>query len=278
MSGTAAARYVMGHNDRERRRLMLQASLINPITEQLFRRAGIGPGTRVLDVGCGVGDVALISARLGADVTGVDIDESALGMAGERAQAEGLANVRFLASDVHTLDLPHTFDAITGRHILIHVPDPLGFLQVARRFLKPGAMAVFQEYDFSVIHPAYPEAPVRESVFRIFDAFFRRFDRHSVGTRLYRILTDAGFTQIDCRAEYPLSGDPDSGYHELCVESLRSVLPRLEALDIVKASELDIDTLEERMLAESRANGSVWPLPAMVGAFGFWRPSGAPPH
>ena len=59
-----ATSYVMGHDDRERRRLLLQASILNPLTEELFHRAGITSGMRVLDIGCGVGDVSLIAARL----------------------------------------------------------------------------------------------------------------------------------------------------------------------------------------------------------------------
>jgi hypothetical protein len=74
MSETAVARYVMEHSDRERRRLMLQPSVLNPITEQLFRRAGLGPGMRGSIIGSGVGDVAPISAKLGAHVTAVDLD------------------------------------------------------------------------------------------------------------------------------------------------------------------------------------------------------------
>ena len=76
-----AAAYVMGHNDRERRRLILQASLLNPFTEQLFRRAGISSGMNVLDLGCGVGDVSILAARLVGpygSVTSVDFDNAAL--------------------------------------------------------------------------------------------------------------------------------------------------------------------------------------------------------
>ena len=71
--------YVMGHDHRERRRLLLQASILNPLTEHLSRRAGLSSGMQVLDIGCGVGDVALLAARLvGRDgrVTAVDIDPS----------------------------------------------------------------------------------------------------------------------------------------------------------------------------------------------------------
>ena len=76
-----AAAYVMGHNDRERRRLILQASLLNPFTQQLFGRAGISSGMNVLDLGCGVGDVSILAARLVGpygSVTSVDFDNAAL--------------------------------------------------------------------------------------------------------------------------------------------------------------------------------------------------------
>ena len=78
----------MGHDDRERRRLALQASIQNPITEQLLRRAGVASGMRVLDLGCGVGEVSIIAARLvgrRGQVTAVDIDDPALMIARQKA-------------------------------------------------------------------------------------------------------------------------------------------------------------------------------------------------
>ena len=56
--------YVMGHSDRERRRLALQAAVLNPLTDSFLRRAGISAGMRILDLGCGIGEVSLIAARL----------------------------------------------------------------------------------------------------------------------------------------------------------------------------------------------------------------------
>ncbi len=56
--------YIMGHSAEERERLIQQAGLFGPITERFLRSAGIGPGMRVLDVGCGVGDVSLLCADL----------------------------------------------------------------------------------------------------------------------------------------------------------------------------------------------------------------------
>jgi cyclopropane fatty-acyl-phospholipid synthase-like methyltransferase len=52
--------YVMGHTDHERRRLSLQASIINPLTDHFLRSAGISAGMHVLELGCGIGEVRLI--------------------------------------------------------------------------------------------------------------------------------------------------------------------------------------------------------------------------
>jgi SAM-dependent methyltransferase len=265
MSETAAARYVMGHNDRERRRLMLQASVLNPLTEQLFRRAGIGPGMRVLDIGSGVGDVAMISARLGASVTAVDPE--ALTIARERAYGEGLNDIAFVTSDVHSLDLPQSFDAITGRHILIHVPDPAELLRDGQRFLKPGGVAVFQEYDFSVVHPSYPACPLRDETMRIFREFFARVGKPHMGSPLFGIFTDAGFSAPQCRVEYPMFSWEDGVGYEIFAEAVRSILARAEALGVVRAAEVDIDTLEQRLREEGMTNKSACPMPAMVGGF-----------
>ena len=56
--------YALGSTDAEHERLILQAARLAPLTERLFREAGIGPGQRVLDLGSGVGDVAMLVARL----------------------------------------------------------------------------------------------------------------------------------------------------------------------------------------------------------------------
>ena len=78
--------YVVG--DGERERLQDQATLLNPFTRYLFEDAGIGPGMRVLDVGSGMGDVALLAAEMvgptGA-VAGVDKNHDVLVAARQRA-------------------------------------------------------------------------------------------------------------------------------------------------------------------------------------------------
>src|SRR5215468_11553297 len=93
------ASYIMGHDDRERRRLALQASILNPFSEQLLRRAGISIGMHVLDLGCGIGELSLMAARLvgrHGTVTAIDIDQPALATAAHRAREQALGNLEFV--------------------------------------------------------------------------------------------------------------------------------------------------------------------------------------
>src|SRR5262249_10511067 len=160
--------------DRERRRLAVQASILQPFTEQLFRRAGIATGMHVLDVGCGVGDVSLLAARLigrTGSVTSIDIDPAALQTLRDRAAAEGLRSVACVEADVNSLQPGRRFDAVVGRHILIHTKDPLSVLRDCRELLHPRGIAAFQEYDFQLLTPSYPASPVRAGVCTVISAF-----------------------------------------------------------------------------------------------------------
>jgi cyclopropane fatty-acyl-phospholipid synthase-like methyltransferase len=56
--------YILEHSERAIRRLMLQAGILRPITERVLRGARIGRGMRVLDRGCGAGDVSMLAAEL----------------------------------------------------------------------------------------------------------------------------------------------------------------------------------------------------------------------
>ena len=70
--------YAMGSNDRERQRLMLQGEILRGPLEAVFRSVGIDSGMRFLDIGCGVGDVAMLAAELvGSSGSVVALDRDA---------------------------------------------------------------------------------------------------------------------------------------------------------------------------------------------------------
>lgn len=93
-------------------------------------------GTRVLDIGCGVGRWSRLLAARGADVTGVDISPTMIEEARRRARSEGVADrCRFHVRDIAALDIPGEFDLVLGVTVLQHVLDP-GALRAALRALS----------------------------------------------------------------------------------------------------------------------------------------------
>jgi len=265
------AHYVMGHDDRERRRLALQASILNPLTEQLLRRAGISTGMHVLDLGCGIGELSLMVARLvgrHGTVAAIDIDQIALATTTARAREQALDNVQVVHGSIDQYEPGLAFDAVIGRHILIHLRDPLAILRKAYECLSPGGVAVFQEYDFSAVHTAYPPCPLLDRLMAVFRDFFGAMTHGNIGTQLLHLLLEAGFRAPDCRAEYPImDGDPDSPVYEWIVESFRSIAQRAAAAGFVKASEFDVDALEQQLRQELASRNTSIPGPTMVGCF-----------
>src|SRR5207302_5317690 len=96
------AEYALGSTKAEHERLVRQAKRYEPITERLFREAGVRAGQRVLDLGSGAGDVALLVAQLvgpKGEVVGIERDVQTIAYAKSRVAGEGLRNVTFVQSD-----------------------------------------------------------------------------------------------------------------------------------------------------------------------------------
>jgi len=267
----ADTKYVLGHTDHERRRLALQAAILNPLTDSFFRRAGISAGMRVLELGCGIGEVSLIAARLvgpHGHVHSIDIDGEALEIARGRIRSAGHDHVAFEKADVSAHAPVHLYDAVIGRHILIHTPDAAAVLRKAVGMVHVGGLIAFQEYDLSFFTRGYPELPLMFWVQEIIIEFFRRATpRPNVGTQLFWLMQDAGLPPPECRLECVMDGGPYSPVYEWLAETVRSLLPRMEALGIANAEAVDCDSLTQRLRDEVVAKRGVVIAPAMIGAF-----------
>src|SRR5215470_17714367 len=145
------ASYVLGGTAREHERLIRQSRIFNPFTERLFRNAGISRGQRVLDIGSGVGDVAMLAAELvgpTGEVVGVDRDINTLTMARSRVAEAQLRNVSFVETDVGQIVSEvnqQPFDVVVGRLILKFLPDPSAVLRSLSNLVRPGGVIVFQD-------------------------------------------------------------------------------------------------------------------------------------
>jgi ubiquinone/menaquinone biosynthesis C-methylase UbiE len=168
MSSPITSNYVLGQSDHEYERLMLQARILRPYTEKFFRAAGLAPGMRVLEVGSGMGDVALLSADIvgpGGHVLGIDRDATALDRARRRTDEQGCSSwVEFQASDLDEFAITDQFDALVGRYVLLYQPDPSSTIRSLLRSVKLGGIIVFHEFDFHGPHASYPSCPLFDQV------------------------------------------------------------------------------------------------------------------
>ena len=108
--------------------------------ETFYQRLGIAPGTRLLDVGCGAGQLALIAARAGAEVTGCDIATNWLEQARTRAAAEGL-KITFEEGDAEALPYEDgQFDAVVSMFGAMFAPRPELVAAELARVCRPGGL------------------------------------------------------------------------------------------------------------------------------------------
>ena len=265
--------YALGRSKIEYERLAAQAALIRPMTERLFREAGIAPGQRVLDVGSGVGDVAFLAAELvgpDGEVIGVDVDGAALATARARADLLGLGNVSFIEGDARTVELDHGFDAAVGRLVLLYVADPSELLRAVAECVRPDGVLAFQELDMDPAIPSRSTAAAAlwdETGHRIIETFTRAGTRVRVGRELLTVFTNAGLPVPRVREETLIGGGPEFAGYSWLAGVAGSLAPLMERFGIATASDLGIDTLADRLQEDTvRRQSLVW-SPPFIGAF-----------
>lgn len=122
------------------------ATFLEPGALDFLARLEITPGTRVLDVGCGAGQIAIPAARAGAKVSGVDIAVNSILQARARAQAEGL-DVQFDEGDAEMLAFENgTFDLVVSLIGAMFAPRPERVAAELTRVCRPGGRIVMANW------------------------------------------------------------------------------------------------------------------------------------
>ena len=128
------------------------AKTLMPAANDLIDSLEIGPGSKVLDVACGSGNLAIVSSRKGADVKGVDIVEDLIRQSKERANEEDL-NIEFITGDAESMPYPdNEFDFVVTMFGAMFCPRPDVTAKELFRVCKPGgkvAMANWTQNDFA---------------------------------------------------------------------------------------------------------------------------------
>lgn len=269
MSKRSHSDYLLGSSEAEHERLIRQATLFAPFTERFFRQAGIRSGQRVLDLGSGVGDVAMLLGKLlgrSGEVVGVERDERSLAVARTRAKQAGYDNISFIQSDINAVSSGKSFDAVVGRFILQFVPNPVGVLRSVVQLLKPGGIVAFQEPSFAAFLHLCPQLRLWSAAVTLICESGRRAGVNvEMGFALNNVFREAGLPAPKMHMDTPLGSGPD--FTGWVYDLIRTLLPRIQEFHLSMEPLGPLDTLRERLQQEIASANAVVPVLPLVGAW-----------
>jgi SAM-dependent methyltransferase len=266
--------YVLGHADVEVQRLLLQGRLYDDYTEHALRLAGLRPGMRVLDVGCGPGDVSFVAAKLvgpSGTVLGVDAAPEMIELARARAAEKGLSAVRFTQAAIDAITLDEPVDAVIGRLILMHLPDPAATLRHLSSFVRPGGVIAFSENDITAAR-SIPDMPlfgrVTAGIVRAFEAMGLSAQ---FGTTLHTVFADAGLGAPRLTLGTPIGTAAENDILAYAAEVWRLVSPIAQQQGFGIDELADIDDFVPQFREEARAVNALITMPPIITAWALVR-------
>src|SRR5262245_10421557 len=182
--------------------------------------AGIDPGQRALDVGCGVGFDASLLAELvgpGGHVVGIDASATMVERAMAHFASSGLP-LEFRTADAQALPFDDgSFDVVWTERVLVHVADPAAVVREMLRVVRPGGRMVIAEADYhSYMIDSFDLEVARQIVARHASVL-----RHpDIGRRVRRLCLDAGATKVRVLPEVNLLFDLDMAQGVLLLREL----------------------------------------------------------
>ncbi|SFT97289.1 Methyltransferase domain-containing protein [Geodermatophilus amargosae] len=234
-STVAGTGYVLGNDDPALSRVDALSRVHAPATAAWLHHAGLAPGTSVADLGCGTGAVALAAARRvgpAGRVVGVDTAPQPLAVARRRAAAAGHRGVVLEQADVTTWEPPGPVDAVLGRLVLLHLPDPVALV---------GA-----------------DGPA--------GALVRLGVPADLGLRLDAVFRDAGLPDPVLVTGQPLERGGSATGWSIVGGDVTALADAFERTGTATAAEVGPADLEQRLRAQAADAGAVLVDPLVVGA------------
>jgi SAM-dependent methyltransferase len=235
-----------------RARLAVLAAAMGPTTRALLDEVGIAQGARVLDAGCGGGDVSReLKRRVGphGSVTGLDFDAAKIAIAAE--ESAGQQGLEFGAADVLKEDLGGPYDIVYARFLLSHLHEPLAALERFVAALKPGGRLIAEDVDFSG-HFCEPPRQSFDNYVRWYEESARRHGGDAgLGRRLPALFDAVGVAGVEARAANPAARS--GPLKQMAALTLHAIAASLVELGIASANEIDRDHADLLAAAEDPA-------------------------
>jgi SAM-dependent methyltransferase len=247
-------------------RLKLLHSLYGPGARRVLLQAGIQPGMRVADLGCGVGTVTTLLAELvgpTGEVVGLDFSGAQIEEARSLVPPE-LSNVTFVEASATDTGLPYgTFDLVYCRFLLIHLTEPNLALREMHKLLKPNGILVCEDGDLTASGSEPPSA---------LNAFANLFGRlgpiwgvdYTLGRELFQKIVAANFSQPEITFNQPVIARGEN--KRLLELSVAEAASGFVGAGLITREELDKTLVEMKRLAEDESVLALMPRMSQVWA------------
>ena len=259
MAAGGQVSYPFAQSEEEMRRLAVQAEVLHTEpTRFLFHQAGLAPGMRILDVGCGAGDVSLLAAEFAGPaggVVGIDTSQAAIQTAQLRAERAGLRNVSFTQADLQTFAGTDEFDALVGRSVLMYLPDPSAALRGLLPRVRTGGIVAFREV---LIGEPFLEAVPRSELVDQFNAWYLARQAPAqeamgingqVGLHLHEVFHDAGLPAPRMWMHSPMGSEPDWPGWEYLGQQVQMVASLGQRVGVAPPAGIDTATFADKVRA-----------------------------
>ena len=188
--------YVHGYHAREDERLHDQAGTL---VDLLHSDTSYPRGSKVLEVGCGVGAQTVTLARRSPDAqfTSIDLSEESIGKARQAVDRAGFTNVSFQQANIFDLSFEtESFDHVFVCFVLEHLAQPLEALAILKRQLKPSGTITVIEGDHGSAY-FHPNSPAAQAAIDCLVRLQRDAGGNAlIGREVYPLLVEAGFDDV----------------------------------------------------------------------------------
>jgi ubiquinone/menaquinone biosynthesis C-methylase UbiE len=228
--------YTIEEKNLERQHLLAQ--FLEPLSLHALENISLQRGSKILDIGCGLGETTLMLSKRFPEtqITGLDEDDALIEVARATKREEGSTMHFIKGSALHLPFTDNSFDFVFTRYCLLHIPDSPAVLEEMKRVCKTGAIVFAQEPDVN-FKQSYPENWAYPKLTEFANQLFADA---CIGRKLISYFRSLKLEKIAHIAEVVLA-DYNSIYKKILTmlaEALRSALLRNKLADEKQLDEL----------------------------------------